>query len=57
VDGIERYAVAGGGWSPTTIVVEPSKRPPPIKESRASTPMTERLAVEVGWANSPRGWA
>ena len=29
---------------PTTIVVEPSKNPPPIKSSRAGTPITERLA-------------
>ena len=36
--------------TPTTMVVDPSKTPPPIKSSRACTPITERLAVEVGCA-------
>ena len=33
---------------PTTIVVDPSKMPPPMRVSTASTPMTDRMVLDVG---------
>ena len=39
---------------PTTMVVEPSKMPPPIRASSGSTPMTERSAVGGRLSGSTR---
>ena len=43
-----------GTEMPTTMVVDPSKIPPPIRASSGSQPMSERFVTEVGCARRPR---